>query len=264
MMQALFKDKMGDLQKLTGGNIKAGAAGFAGEGDIVAAVQVLERAAETKTEDPEAVLTQLLALEKLMRARNAFDGDATSRETFEMLDGSWRLIFTTGTIDTQKKIGKINYFPIKAVQSFDTTQMKISNGIFLGDFALLKFFGPWSWVSKVRGTAETNSILRLSTHLSLSSNPFSTPMQARRLVFDFDEIAVLGVRISLPKGGAAKIGSQTGLGSDNNVALAEKGQQPFFNWVLANENIAVARGGGGGLALWRRDLEEQERAKAAL
>ena len=160
MMQALLKDKMSDLQKLAASSSgsKANVASFAGESEIVAAVQVLERAAETKSEDPEAVLTQLLALEKLMRARNAFDGDATSRETFEMLDGSWRLIFTTGTIDTQKKIGKINYFPIKAVQSFDTAQMKISNGIFLGDFALLKFFGPWSWVAKVSRTSRPNPI----------------------------------------------------------------------------------------------------------
>ena len=70
----------------------------------------------------------------------------TSRETLENLDGSWRLIFTTGTIDTQKKIGrKINYFPIKAAQSFFTDTMTLSNGIYLGDFEILKFFGEFEW-----------------------------------------------------------------------------------------------------------------------
>lgn len=70
----------------------------------------------------------------------------TSRDTLENLDGAWRLIFTTGTIDTQKKLGrKINYFPIKAAQCFDTSTMKLTNGIFLGNIELIKFFGEFEW-----------------------------------------------------------------------------------------------------------------------
>ena len=46
---------------------------------------------------------------------------------------------------------------------------------------------------------------------------------ARKVEFDFDAIAVLGLKFDLPKGGAAKIGSSTGLGSDNNEKLVEKG-----------------------------------------
>ena len=42
-------------------------------------------------------------------------------------------------------IGSVNYFPIKAEQSFDTRSMTITNGIFAGDFALLKFFGEFAW-----------------------------------------------------------------------------------------------------------------------
>ena len=73
------------------------------------------------------------------------------------------------------------------------------------------------------------------------------------LEFDFDQISILGFKINLPKGGAAKIGSSTGLGSENNVEMIKKqGKKPFFNWISADSDIATARGGGGGLALWRR------------
>lgn len=225
-----FEDKVGEFGKLT-----ASSSSKTGEGDvakleleIAKATTFLEVAAENKKEDPDVVVTALLELEKLMRARNKADDNQTSVKTLENLNGSWRLIFTTGTVDTQKKLGRINYFPIKAVQSFDTAALKISNGIYAGDYAVLKFFGPFSWNVK-----------------------------ARKLEFDFDAIAVFGFRFNLPQGGAAKIGQQTGLGSENNVELVKANKKPFFNWILASDKIAVARGGGGGLALWRRDLAMQ-------
>ena len=40
------------------------------------------------------------------------------------------------------------------------------------------------------------------------------------------------------------------------------GKKPFFNWISADSNIATARGGGGGLALWQRDVEMQGKNKA--
>jgi PAP_fibrillin len=204
------------------------------DAEIDAAKEVLRFAAETKAEDADKVVDSLLSLEKLMRAKAKIDDGISSRETLKNLNGAWRLVFTTGTVDTQKKIGrKINYFPIKAVQSFDTSSMKINNGIYLGDFAVLKFFGDFEWKEK-----------------------------ARKLEFDFDSIAVLGLKFDLPKGGAAKIGSQTGLGSEGNVEMAKRGAKPFFNWISADADIATARGGGGGLALWRRDPEMEARNAA--
>jgi hypothetical protein len=152
----------------------------------------------------------------------------------EKLNGSWRLVFTTGTVDTQKKIGKVNYFPLKAVQSFDTTSMDISNGIYAGNVELLKFFGDFEWKDA-----------------------------ARKLEFDFDEISVLGFRFKLPKGGAAQLGKQTGLGAAENVEREKKGVKPFFNWISADDDIATARGGGGGLALWKRDEDMQQKNFAA-
>ena len=136
-------------------------------------------AATTKQENSDKVVDNLLSLEKLMRAKAKLDDGESSRETLKNLNGAWRLIFTTGTIDTQKKYGKVNYFPIKAAQCFDTSTMTLTNGIFLGDFAVLKFFGSFEWKEK-----------------------------ARKLEFDFDAIAVAGIKFNLPKGGAAKIGSR--------------------------------------------------------
>ena len=56
---------------------------------------------------------------------------------------------------------------------------------------------------------------------------------------------MLGLKFKLPKGGAAKIGSSTGLGSENNSKLVESNRSPFFNWISADQDIATARGGGG-------------------
>ena len=188
-------------------------------------------AARTKEAEPEAVCAALLEVEKTMRAAAKDDGGAISRATLEALDGAWRLVFTTGTLDTQNKIGKINYFPLRATQSFDTSTMRITNGIYVGEFALLKFFGEFQWLE-----------------------------DRRRLEFDFDQIALLGLTFDLPKGGAEGLGAASGLGSKNNVKLAKEGKKAFFNWIFADEEVALARGGGGGLALWRRDSEMEASA----
>jgi hypothetical protein len=57
--------------------------------------------------------------------------DAAEAEALlKNLNGSWRLIFTTGTKETQKKWGrKVSYFPLKATQSFNTATMEITNGV---------------------------------------------------------------------------------------------------------------------------------------
>ena len=199
------------------------------------AVELCRQAALTKTEDPEAVCEALLQLEKQMREVSKADDGALSRATLAALDGAWRLVFTTGTVETQSKLGrKINYFPIRATQTFDTSAspMAITNGIFLGDFAVLKFFGTFDWLE-----------------------------DRRRLEFDFDAIAVFGFKFDLPKGGAEELGAATGLGAKNNVKRAKSGKKAFFNWISADEGIATARGGGGGLALWRRDTEMEAEMK---
>ena len=111
---------------------------------IQSCTQILNKTVKTQAEDPEVVLQALETLEKVMRSKRKTDTSFTvAKDVLENLNGSWRLVFTTGTKQTQDRFEtKINYFPIKAVQSFDTSggePFKIENGIYAGDFALLKF-----------------------------------------------------------------------------------------------------------------------------
>lgn len=200
------------------------------DAEIESANELLLRAVATKDEDGGEVVDCLLGLEKAMRSKARTD-PSVAPTTLSKLDGAWRLVFTTGTLDTQKKIkGRVNYFPLKAVQCFSTERMRLTNSIMVGDFPLIKFYGP-----------------------------FDFNLASRKLEFDFTSIAILGFKIDLPTGGAADIGAATGLGSDNNKELVNKGKKPFFNWISADSSIATARGGGGGLALWKRDLDMEAR-----
>jgi hypothetical protein len=188
---------------------------------------ILNKAADTKSEDPDQVIAALESLEKLMRLKVKTEGEAASQQVLSNLDGHWRLIFTTGTAKTQEKLGRVNYFPLKAVQSFDTQNMTISNGIYAGDFSLIKFFGN-----------------------------FDFDLKKKKLEFDFSLITLLGfLNIPLKRGDAAQLGAKSGLGSSSNVENAKRDKQAFFNWISADEAIATARGGGGGLALWQRTVD---------
>jgi hypothetical protein len=193
---------------------------------------ILVQAAETKDVDSDTVVNALLDLEKLTRQQNKQD-PSLADQTLEALSGngggSWRLIFTTGTINTQKRTGRVNYFPLKATQSFNsaTDPWLIENGIFVGDFPLVKFSGDFDWTVQKSGVT--------------------------KLTFDFTKIQLLGfLDIQLKSGEAASIGAASGLGSESNVALEKQGKRAFFNWISADAKIATARGGGGGLAVWKR------------
>ncbi|KAL3902574.1 MAG: hypothetical protein SGILL_010780 [Bacillariaceae sp.] len=199
---------------------------------------LLYKTVETKAEDSDEVVAALLDLEKLMRKKTK-ENPKMAEDTLEALSGngggSWRLIFTTGTVNTQERTGRINYFPIKATQTFNsgTEPWLIENGIYLGDFPVIKFSGDFDWTLKKTGV--TN------------------------LTFDFTKVKLFGfLELTLKSGEAANIGAKTGLGSDSNVELEKRGKRAFFNWISADDKIATARGGGGGLALWQRVEYEGE------
>lgn len=206
-------------------------------------VVLLQSAAVTKQVDPDQVYQSLITLEQLARQCNRLKDEpeyAYAQSVYDNLHGSWRLIFTTGTAKTQSQLlggAKINYFPIKAVQTFNITTTTndgggddddkvITNAIYIGDFVVLQF----------RGT-------------------FDFDIRKCQLTFDFDEISLFNhlITIPLPQGKAAELGAASGLGSASNVVnIQQKKKKAFFNWISANDQIATARGGGGGLALWKR------------
>lgn len=198
------------------------------DGSIQKCLNVLYIAAETKQEDSDSVYEALSTLEKLARQKAKID-TTFAITTCENLTGNWRLIFTTGTVNTQKRFGggRINYFPIKAIQSFNTSiqPMTIENGIYINDFPLLLFSGYMEFDYK-----------------------------KRQVQFDFNSLLLLNIfNITLKQGDAASIGAKSGLGSESNVKnVMDNKKKPFFNWIQADNQIATARGGGGGLALWKR------------
>eukprot|EP00584_Thalassiosira_punctigera_P025590 CAMPEP_0172553058 /NCGR_PEP_ID=MMETSP1067-20121228/48239_1 /TAXON_ID=265564 ORGANISM="Thalassiosira punctigera, Strain Tpunct2005C2" /NCGR_SAMPLE_ID=MMETSP1067 /ASSEMBLY_ACC=CAM_ASM_000444 /LENGTH=256 /DNA_ID=CAMNT_0013341165 /DNA_START=105 /DNA_END=875 /DNA_ORIENTATION=- len=199
--------------------------------EIEEAKELLRRAAETKLENPDRILNALNSLEKNCKRKFKEDPALFSKDIMDNISGEWRLIFTTGTKERQKKSGgRVNYFPLKAIQKFDASvePKTIENGI----------YGP------------------LDLPLVRFSGDFDFDERKRKLEFDFDAIEILGLlRINLGREQVAKIGAQTGLGSSNNEKLVEVGRRAFFDWISADDDIATARGGGGGLALWKRVVE---------
>ena len=195
--------------------------------EVLEAKSILTRAAETKLENPDTVLSALECLEKNCKSNFKDDPAAFSQDILDNISGEWRLIFTTGTKERQKKSGgRVNYFPLKTIQKFDaTTQPKIiENGIYAWDLPLIRFSGDWD-----------------------------LDQRKRKLEFDFDLIEICGlIKIKLGRKDVAKIGASTGLGSSDNIKSADSGRRAFFDWISADEEIATARGGGGGLALWKR------------
>jgi hypothetical protein len=194
---------------------------------IQEAKELLCRAAETKLENPEKVLNALSSLEKNCKLKFKEDPESFSKDIMDNISGEWRLIFTTGTKERQEKSGgRVNYFPLKAIQKFDATSTPkiIENAIYAWSLPLIKFSGD-----------------------------FDFDERKRKLEFDFDMIEILGLlKIKLGRKDVAKLGASTGLGSANNEKLADMGRRAFFDWISADKNIATARGGGGGLALWKR------------
>ena len=103
--------------------------------------------------------------------------------------------------------------------------MAITNGIFLGSYPVLKFFGTFDWLE-----------------------------DRRKLEFDFDAIAVFGFKFDLLV--AQELGATSGLGAKSR-RRAKAGKKAFFNWISADEErdgpwrrrrlgvVAAGRGDGG-------------------
>eukprot|EP00752_Nemacystus_decipiens_P005811 g5257.t1 len=196
--------KRGMLAPRASGTTEAAAGAEAIE-TIEDAQSIIVRAAETRDVDPDTVIEAIRLLEKSGGSKKPLEGRDSSQPKFDLLtdNGNWRLIFTTGDVKTQKKLGgKISYVPIKAVQVFNP-DYTITNGVYLGSFPVLKFTGTFTWVE-----------------------------ETARLEFTFDQVGVLGLTFPYKQG--------------------ESKVQPGFTFMDISDRYVIARGAGGGLALWLR------------
>lgn len=152
--------------------------------------------------------------------------------SFTSLLGEWRLCFATGASRPKRSkvvLGKGYYFPkftpatITFTRDDDTSITgTVSNQLRVGTVQF-KFTGPCRYSGK-----------------------------KNLLAFDFTEIQIkiLGATIYQ---GKIRSGKRAGL-DFSTLSIADL---PFFAFFWASETGIAARGRGGGLALWVRDLEQR-------
>lgn len=126
---------------------------------------------------------------------------------------------------TQPNVIVIRY--LAARQSF-TESGSITNSIYLGSkFNAFKFSGKYDLVYL------SNGVIRVE--------------------FDFEKLRLLDLFDIHLGSGALEVDEKTGLGSGTGIKKDDGKKKAFFNWCIADEKIATARGGGGGIALWKRE-----------
>lgn len=127
-------------------------------------------------------------------------------------------MFTSGTDQVRKAVagGKSGgvYIPITAVQRWRLEDKLIENGIYLGFLGAFVFGGRWN-------------------------------AKGKRLTFDFDS-----VRLRL--GPWSKEFAIKGKKAEEEAKTGKKSSGPFFLFAYADDDICVARGRSGGVAMWAR------------
>ncbi|GAA0161147.1 hypothetical protein LIER_39176 [Lithospermum erythrorhizon] len=172
--------------------------------EVEDSVRMLKNAAKTRKVGAEEILSAFTVIEKAKCDPSGF---------LETLGGTkspgrtWMLIFTA-----EKGLKSGKYFPITAVQRFDSAAKRIENGVYVGPLGQLTFEGRFSWNKRV-------------------------------LSFIFEKIKI---KIGSLKPFEFKFG-----GKDDREP-SNKGKDPFFIWFYIDEEIAVARGRSGGTAFWVR------------
>jgi len=209
---------------LTRANVSAGVdAGVAAVGDDKDKyVEILHRAAEEGSVPRMEVFKAMMSLEKM---KLPADGllDAVTAE-----GKRWRLVYTAGkepvtaAIKAKGSHSELTqagqYFPLTAVQTWDGSNNRIENGVYLGFLASLKFSGPFYMHEKKLNFDFTK--------LALSLGPFKPEFNIKNQAESTAEFK----RIAEAKGKGA--------------------QSPFFLFTYADDKIAIARGKGGGIAMW--------------
>lgn len=183
------------------------------------AISTLKRAARRAWAVPASeTLAAILVLEKAKLIPES--GDSSSSWLEAVAGGPqgrrWRLMFTSGTDQVRKAGGRSGgvYIPITAVQRWRLSDKLIENGVYLGFLGAFVFSGRWE-------------------------------SKGRRLSFDFDSVR-------LRVGPWSKDFAVKGKKAEEEAKSGKKSLGPFFLFAYADDDICVARGRSGGVALWAR------------
>ena len=161
--------------------------------------------------------------------------------TFEALVGTWRLYLITGTQKAKKRagivLGKGRYLPswLKITISYQRNES----------------LEPGEFIS---GTV-SNQIFLGAVKLSVSG-PVKFFPKTRLLAFDFTRLNLTLFNRSLYSGFI-----RNGQVSEANFYQENIKKQAFFAYFLITETMIAARGRGGGLALWVKEISETKLAE---
>ncbi|KAM7279771.1 hypothetical protein ACFE04_006905 [Oxalis oulophora] len=191
--------------------------------EVEDSVKVLKDAAKTKKVAKEEILKAFSVIEKAKIDPSAF---------LNTLGGSkspgrtWMLIFTA-----KKKLAGGNYIPITAVQRFDADQAPL-----------------WKHVMVVFRFAECNMHTAMRIENGVYLGPLGCLTFEGRMSWKKKILAFVFERIRIKLGPLNPL--EIGLGKKEDREPSSK--DPFFIWFYVDEEIAVARGRGGGTAFWVR------------
>lgn len=183
---------------------------------------LLKAVQENRRKNPETIIAALRALELDERERAKSD-PTVAAALRDSLRGEWQFIFVT-----DKRLKSVIYLPVNNILSirdvFENDKqmdlLEVENAICVGPnrWTALSFVGTMEWDER-----------------------------KRQGIFDYDHFTAFNraINIKLKPGQAGSL-----------VRTVEKRGQsttkPFFQFFLADEDLAAARGSVGGFALWKR------------
>ncbi|KAL6771460.1 hypothetical protein ACKKBG_A26470 [Auxenochlorella protothecoides x Auxenochlorella symbiontica] len=192
--------------------------------DVDRQLESLKLASSDASVPPAEVFSAMMELEKSKQSTS--DWERQLNEGDETVRHTWRLVFASTSKDLEKArktgTGGGNYFPITAVQSWTPASRTFQNGVFFGRILSLVFVGPYATKGKKISFDVEKVRLRLG--------PFAFSIQLKRP------------------------------GLQDYTTFSPDPKSPFFLCVYADDSVIVARGRGGGIALWVKPLPEWELA----
>ena len=191
----------------------------------------IEQAAEylqnkaIKAPESEAVVKALIEAEKAAKQNKL-----NLNYSYSQLIGDWRLGFITGTKKTRKRAGVV-----------------LGAGKFLPKLVKIQLSYSQSEGSLEKGNVE-NSV-QFGLLKIVLTGPVKFWSNKNILAFDFTKMELFLSSLNLYQGYI-----RNGEAREKDFYQQTLNQQAFFTYFLIKNNYIAARGKGGGLALWTRQL----------